>query len=510
MDARGQDGDAMHKILVRLLQWSMVVLPVPIVAVAQTPGSFATTGSMVVSRERHTATLLPDGRVLITGGYSGVPLVHSQVVESAELYDPGTGTFRITGSMRTPRMSHTATLLPNGKVLIVGGYGPNTPEVLRSAELYDPETETFSPAGELEHPLARHEAVLLRTGKVFLGGGHTTVRPGGSVVAKAHLYDPTSGKFELVGEREEDFRCLYCAAATILQDGQVLMARSPYSRMELYDPQGGTFTALGSITQLSTATLLRTGQVLLAGGEDESYFSRAELYDPATQTLEWIGHMGWNRVRHTATLLADGSALIAGGGNDNCGDYPGFLCIVQSTLDTAEVYDPAIGEFTKTGKMIERRESHRATVLNDGTVLVTGGSLFAGMGRYLGTTQSAEVYHPAVTVPEPLLYALSQDGRGQGAILHGNSARIVSNLDPAVAGEVLEIYGAGLLEGSVLAPSVIIGGKVAEVLYFGKTSYEGMNQVNVSVPAGIGAGAAVSMRMTYMGRWSNEVTIGIR
>jgi uncharacterized protein (TIGR03437 family) len=197
----------------------------------------------------------------------------------------------------------------------------------------------------------------------------------------------------------------------------------------------------------------------------------------------------------TATLLPDGTVLIAGsalpGGNGDSG---------------TELYTPTTGKFALAASMSTARHSHTATLLPDGTVLVTGGSSI-----WPEATFSAEIYRPSVLIPAPVLYSLSGNGRGQGAILHAGTARVVSASDLAVAGESLEIYCTGLFDGSVTPPHVAIGGRMAEVLWFGKApGFPNLNQVNVRAPSGVAPGPAVAVRLTYLGRLSNEVTIGVR
>jgi uncharacterized protein (TIGR03437 family) len=178
------------------------------------------------------------------------------------------------------------------------------------------------------------------------------------------------------------------------------------------------------------------------------------------------------------------------------------------------LYDSSTGTFTATGNMTARRAYHTATVLNDGRVLITGGVSPVGPGVFdvaYGSLSSAEIYTPPLLTPAPALFSISDDGRGQGAIWHAQTGQIASADNPAVAGEALSMYATSLADGSVIPPQVAIGGRVAQVLYFGAApGYPGYSQVNFRVPSGIAHGPAVPVRLLYLGRASNVVTIGVQ
>jgi hypothetical protein len=313
---------------------------------------------------QHTATLLNNGKVLIVGGSSDVALV-----ASAELYDTTTGKFASTGSMTVARTGHTATLLGNGKVLVASGWGDHG--LLASAELYDPATEKFTPTGDMTVARGGPTATSLGDGTVLFAGGYNGGVSAG-ILASAELYDPATGKFTATGSMTA-IRVFH--TATLLQsqsgnptrkvliaggfvDGPVYLASA-----ELYDPAAGKFAAIGNMTVARTkhtATLLSSGNVLLAGGAADRLAS-AELYAPASGKFTPTGSMTVATVAHTATALLIGKVLIAGGAG------------AAGDLKSAELYDPGNGEFTATGSMTAAREDHTATLLPSGTVLIAGG-----------------------------------------------------------------------------------------------------------------------------------------
>jgi Kelch motif/Galactose oxidase, central domain len=463
------------------------------VAGAQPPNAFTATSDMSSPRFFHTATLLTDGRVLIAGGSAG-----AQGWSTAELFDPATGGFTPTSNMTTGRFGHSATLLADGRVLIAGGWSDGPDNALSSAELYDPVTGTFTVTGSLISPRGGHTATLLQDGRVLIAGE----LPG------AEIYDPTTGVFTPAGDMQNlagDVSGLVSfAAAAPLPNGTVLVGT------QIFQPSTGTFTATSyagypfAFDTDYTATTLMDGRAFIAGGSFDSDFnpclSTTELFDPATMAFSDAPKMTLCRWAHTATLLPSGWVLIAGGGSYDAGPY-------QANLQSVEIYDFPDSVFGWIGNMITGRQRHTATLLPDGRVLLAGG---IGAPGY-SALASAEIYSPPVLIPPAQLLSVSGDGTGQGAIQHASTYQSVSADNPASTGEAIIVYCTGLIEGSVIPPQISIGGQMAEVLWFGATpGYPGLNQINVLVPSGIVAGDAVSVRLNYMGRPSNAVTIGVR
>jgi len=400
-------------------------------------GTSTAAASMLEARRDHTATLLPDGRVLIAGGYELVnPLT------STELFDPDTGTFTAGPALAQAHGGHAATRLPSGQVLIVGGGTVN-------AELFDPTTDTFATTGAMVAPMAArlaaallfdgrvlilgsdvgtttalaqlfdpaanggtgaftttaaptgfvpqtHSLTLLRDGRVLALGGCPCVTMGGPIDSSeaAALYDPTgnsgAGTFLPTGFTVRD---RLDHSATLLPSGEVLIAGSvdeapspEQSTVEIFNPDANS--GLGAFTELPqpmpaphgahTATLLPTGDVLIFGGDQAT----AELFvgggSGELGAFTSAGSMATPRQMHSVTALADGRVLMAGGEGS-----------IFFDLSSAEIYDPDTETYSATGSLATGRRLHSATLLNDDRVLVAGGQLI------VLPTATAELFDPS-------------------------------------------------------------------------------------------------------------------
>jgi len=242
-------------------------------------GLWTTNNTSTVLRRIQTATLLPSGLVLIAGGwgvynYTGGATFGPQAL--AELYDPATGNWTNAGFMNISRYNHTATLLPNGKVLVAGGFTSNGTTALTSAELFDSNTRTWTNTGSMLEPYAFHEATLLPNGKVLV---EPALDGNLNFTTNAELYDPSTGTWSntsgvLVTPSIHE--------AILLPNGKVLAACAASSSTEIYDPADQTWSLSDTMTVnrvLSKATLLRNGNVLATGGYSGGALASTELYN---------------------------------------------------------------------------------------------------------------------------------------------------------------------------------------------------------------------------------------
>jgi galactose oxidase-like protein len=335
---------------------------------------FAAVDDMPVPRSGHTATLLADGKVLVAGGTTDKS-------HSADLFDPTASSFvPTTGAMIYTRTGHCAALLRTGRVLIAGGEDSNG-TLFKTAEVFDPATGTFTATGDLNQFRAGATATPLANGKVLIAGGQDN---DGALVSSAELYDPSTGTFSLTGNMQTA-RAQH--TATLLSDGKVLLIGStnPAGSAEIFDPASGHFSATGSLVQARahhTATLLPGGKVLVLGGTQIAppggggappapvSLDSVEIYDPLSGTFQTAGKLLAARDSHSATLLLSGMVLVAGGYTH---DFDGDAQPQWYTMFTAELFDPVISASTAVASLEGDRAEHVATILNNGQVLVTGG-----------------------------------------------------------------------------------------------------------------------------------------
>jgi len=391
------------------------------------PG-FLSIATLDVARTAMTMTVLNTGKVLIAGGANT-----AGVTGTAELYDPATQTFTLTGSLITPRYHHSATLLDDGKVLIAGGADASA-NPLAGTELYNPATGTFIPSGSMIAPRKEPTATHLQNGTVLIAGGKGST---GSLNT-AEIYDPTTTAFTPAGPMNAP---RHLASAVLLNSGTVLIAGgldstgAALDTAELYDPETNSFTLTGNLMaarEVQAATLLNSGKVLIAGGAIPSGATAipllsAELYDPALGSFEPAGSLNAARAYASATLLNNGTVLVAGG------DGPGSPNLLPMT--SAEIYNPIANAFTATGSLAVPRVSQAAPLLPNGMVLLAG-------GFDLPTAKApAELYEPGSLTPAglqsitvtPLLGPTVSPGAYQQYIATGTFAGGVTQQLAAVA-----------------------------------------------------------------------------
>jgi len=337
---------------------------------------------MMQARALIGEVVLPDGKVLMAGGFDPDDGVHA----TAEVFDPLIGSFASAGGQREPRMYQATVALPNGSVLLTGGLGfKETP--LDTAEVYDPVSEMFSTVGPMAVSRFGHSSIILTNGKALITGGNSEEKRG-------ELFDPVSRTFSFTQGLMTEFR--YYAASSVLSDGRVLLAGGgnddgPLADAEIYDPVTDTFAKTASMSAPrvgAVAIKLSNGKVLILGGSSTGSYSdglaSADLFDPEQETFVSTGPMREARTFFTASPLPDGRVLVAGG-----------LSKTGSTIKTAEIYDPAKGQFEEVVDMIASRMQHAAAVLDDGSILLAGGAAInPPTQKTLLSVTSTEIFDP--------------------------------------------------------------------------------------------------------------------
>lgn len=262
-------------------------------------GRHVWTKPTAIGRVGATVTLLLDGRVLVTGGFGGPYAYGSSALASAEIWDPATEAFAMTGSMLAPRVRHAATILRDGRVLLLGGLGPGGTIV---SEFWEPTSGAFRAAAVLDPPLNAGTPTLLPNGDVLVIGG-----------GQAGMWRPATGTFEPVSGFAD---ITGVTSATVLLDGRVLYIGTSSPVPAVYVASAGQQPVrVGSLLEPRSrfaTTLLLDGRVLITGGVDANgeYLRSVELWDPVTGNVTPAPPLARAVSGHTALLLTDGRVLI--------------------------------------------------------------------------------------------------------------------------------------------------------------------------------------------------------
>jgi hypothetical protein len=276
---------------------------------------------------------------------------------------PGVGQWRAAARMATARKFHTSTLLFDGSVLVVGG--SDGAGELQSVERYEPGTDLWHSAAAPSVTRCHHHATRLLNGSVLVTGGFS-----GVALCSAELFNPTENQWRPAAAIHHGHgHGLH--SATLLQDGQVLVASS--SGAEVFDPERNAWTPVAYFGRdYQTATLMLDGQVLLVGGagpwDDPSTAATVTRFNPATGRCQAMARLPQPRVRHTNTLLANGHLLVAAGDDGGTQYASHALC-----------FEPTSNRWSRAGTLVAAREYCTATRLMDDSVLLAGGDGAAGI-----------------------------------------------------------------------------------------------------------------------------------
>jgi N-acetylneuraminic acid mutarotase len=321
--------------------------------------TWSATGSLATARSLHSATLLENGRVLVVGGTSD----GSSGLPTTEIYNPDTGTWSSGASISNPRHSHTATLLVDGKLLIAGG--ENGTSALSNAERYTVSSNTWSNAGDLSTPRKQHTATLLGDGKVLVVGG----RNSSGATNSAMIYTPSTNSWTSANNPVPTAR--FSHTANLLANGRVLVAGGEtvpagyLASAAIFDPALGTWSATGSLSRarsLHTAALLPNGTVMVINGRTatETGYSGTEVFDPATGIWSGGASPFLGSARHVSAYLGNGRIIAVGGES-------------SVASNAASLYDPTDASVGGASALSRTRNAGSLSLLSDGRVMYAGG-----------------------------------------------------------------------------------------------------------------------------------------
>jgi hypothetical protein len=344
-----------------------------------TPTTWVNVASMNHPRRGNDAVRLLDGRVLAAGGETE----STDILDSAEVYDPATDTWTDVASMGDRRVYAIVVLLADGRVLLAGGYGSGGDDLLTSAELFDPATNTFSPTGPMGVARARFQGVRLDDGRVLVMGGN---KQGGGALDSAEVYDPTTGLWTPTGSMHTTREA---GRAVKMADGRVIVTGgsdgvgdgTPTNSTEIYDPRIGTFSQIGPMTiarDRHAIVLLGDSRVILAGGQSNSGVEReSDIFDPRSGATVWTATapLGDRRFAASYVTMADGNGLVCGGFNGS------------AYLRGCEAYDSATDSWTNTEDLHSATSGALMVTLADGRVLICG-----GLGKGDVTLKTCELF----------------------------------------------------------------------------------------------------------------------
>ncbi|HSO35230.1 MAG TPA: kelch repeat-containing protein [Labilithrix sp.] len=353
---------------------------------APDPTGWARAGKLHHARALATASLLPDGRALVTGGEAD----DYTMLASTEIFDPATNAFVEVAPLPAPRDHHTATVLKSGKVLVAGGGQgseislPTGEQTLDSALLYDPTSNTWQATGSMHAPRAGHRAVLLEDGRVLVAGGGSkvgypcnSIHPNCNVadsIGSAEIYDPATGEWTATGALLHP-RLAFALTATpsgVIASGGAAANHGLVS-VEIFDAVAGTWREGPALAgeRLYHSAVVLGGKLVVAGGKiaNVSPITSVDVLYEAARAWKKGASLDQPRTGASFVRLPSGRGLLVAGSNQ----------VGETFLAEAAVYDPEVDTWTKLAPLAEGRYSQASVALNDGTVVVIGGRTADGV-----------------------------------------------------------------------------------------------------------------------------------